>query len=153
MSCRQTTKARCRAFAVLIASVCLCGAAFQGIAVDTGSLPPPANRKVDFVRDIQPIISKNCYGCHGSHRQEAQLRWDNKQIALQGGEHGAVIVPGKSAQSRMIQLVAGLEPENVMPKKGDRLTPGQVGILRSWHERNRAKRTFFSEAIGRSPAS
>lgn len=101
-------------------------------ALDLSKLPPAATAKIDFVKDVQPILAENCLSCHGPKKQEAELRWDAKEIALRGGEHGAVIIPGKSADSKMIQLVAGLDPENVMPKKGDRLTAEQIGVLRAW---------------------
>src|SRR6476469_5180628 len=73
--------------------------------LDTSKLPPPANKKIDFVKDIQPILAQNCYVCHGEKKQEAELRWDAKAAALKGGEHGPVIIPGKSAESRIIALV------------------------------------------------
>jgi hypothetical protein len=101
--------------------------------VDFSKLPPAASRKVDFVKDIQPILAKSCYECHGEKKQEAMLRWDAKAIALKGSEHGPVIVPGKSAQSVMIHLVAGLKGEDkLMPQKGERLTEVQIGLLRAW---------------------
>jgi uncharacterized protein DUF1553/uncharacterized protein DUF1549/cytochrome c len=100
--------------------------------VAASKLPSPANRKVDFVKDIQPILSKSCYDCHGPKKEEAGLRWDVKEIAFKGGEHGAVIVPGKSAESPMIHLVAGLKDDLVMPAKGERLTAEQIGLLRAW---------------------
>jgi len=96
------------------------------------SLPPSANRTIDFVKDIQPIFAENCYGCHGPKRQESQVRWDNKEIALQGGERGPDIIPGKSSESRVVHLVGGLEPELIMPPKSTPLTPAQIGLLRAW---------------------
>ena len=124
------TRIRCAIFCASFLAL----AAFDSVAVelDLSKLPPAASTKVDFVKDIQPILSQSCLGCHGPKKQEAELRWDAKEIALKGGEHGAVIVPGKSAESKMIQLVAGLDPENVMPKKGERLTAEQIGLLRAW---------------------
>jgi mono/diheme cytochrome c family protein len=95
-------------------------------------LPPAAAGPVDFVRDVQPILAQNCFGCHGAGKHEGQLRWDNKEMALQGGERGPDIIPGRSAESRMIQLVSGLDPDLIMPQKGDRLTAAQIGILRAW---------------------
>ena len=100
--------------------------------VDLAKLPPATTRSVDFVKDTQPLLAQNCHRCHGAQRAEADLRWDVKKSALKGSDHGPVIVPGKSAESRMIQLVAGLDPKNVMPKKGERLTAEQVGLLRAW---------------------
>jgi hypothetical protein len=95
-------------------------------------LPPAAKRKVDFVKDVQPILESRCYECHSAQKQKAELRWDVKKLALKGGESGPAIVPGKSAESLMIQLVSGMKPDAVMPQKGERLTPEQIGLLRAW---------------------
>ena len=111
----------------------LVAGSLPSVRADVSQLPPPANRKVDFIKDVQPILSKSCYDCHGEKKQEAALRWDAKEIALKGSEHGPVIVPGKSGESLMIQLVAGLKGDDkVMPQKGDRLTLEQIGLLRAW---------------------
>jgi hypothetical protein len=95
-------------------------------------LPPATKRKVDFVKDIQPILASRCYECHSADKHKAELRWDVKKLALKGGESGPAIVPGNSARSRMIQLVSGVNPDLVMPQKGERLTPEQIGLLRAW---------------------
>ncbi len=94
-------------------------------------LPPAADRNVDFITDIQPIFRASCYECHGPKKQEASFRLDHKGTALKGGEMGVAIKPGHSADSLLIQLVAGVK-EEVMPKKGPRLSPAQVGLLRAW---------------------
>ncbi|MBA4150267.1 MAG: DUF1549 domain-containing protein [Verrucomicrobia bacterium] len=104
----------------------------DGVDIDVSKLPPPATRKINFVADIQPIFEKSCYTCHGEKMQRGDLRLDIKQLAFQGGTHGAVFTAGKSADSRLIHLVAGLDPDLVMPQKGDRLTSEQVSILRAW---------------------
>ena len=96
------------------------------------SLPPPATRQIDFVKDVQPIFAGHCYDCHGPIKQEAQFRLDAKVIALKGGELGPAIVPGKSAESLLVHAVAGAKADLVMPRKGERLTAAQVGILRAW---------------------
>src|SRR5260370_1263782 len=102
-------------------------------AVSTpATLPPPAGRAVDFVKDIQPMLSANCYPCHGPAKQKGELRWDVKASAFKTGEHGPIIVPGNSASSRVIKLVSGLEPDTVMPPRGERLTAAQIGLLRAW---------------------
>ena len=103
-------------------------------AVDPSKLPPPATRTVDFAKDIQPILENNCWSCHGPKKQESSLRLDEKATALQGGESFGtnVIIPGRGAESVLIQAVAHAHPDLKMPKKGDRLTAGQVGLLRAW---------------------
>jgi hypothetical protein len=99
---------------------------------EKSALPHAASRKVDFVKDIQPIFALRCYECHAEKKQEAQFRLDAKEIALKGGELGPAIIPGKSDESLLIRAVAGVKPDFVMPKKGERLSAEQIGLLRAW---------------------
>ncbi len=109
-----------------------CGAAEAVSPAAAGKLPPAATQTVDFVKDIQPILVDRCYSCHGPDKQKADLRWDNKESAFKTGDHGPIIVPGKSADSLVIKLVADLEPDSIMPPKGEPLTAAQIGLLRAW---------------------
>lgn len=111
---------------------CLLVAASAAHAADPSKLPPAADRKVDYAKDVQPIFATACYSCHGDKKQQSGFRLDRKADALRGGEIGKGIVPGKSADSPLVHYVAGLVPEMKMPPKGDRLTPEQIGILRAW---------------------
>ncbi len=99
---------------------------------DISKLPPAASTPVDFTRDVQPLLTDRCVKCHGPEKQKADLRLDVKSRAMRGGDSGKVIEPGKSAESRLIHLVAGLEEDAVMPPKGERLTAEQIGLLRAW---------------------
>jgi len=96
------------------------------------ALPPAASRKVDFVKDIRPLLAGKCYSCHGPSEQKGQLRWDVKAIAAKGGVSGPAFKPGNSAESLVVRLVAGVQPDLVMPLKGTRLSPEEVGLLRAW---------------------
>jgi mono/diheme cytochrome c family protein len=103
------------------------------LTVRAAELPPAASRPVDFVKDIQPLLTDACLKCHGPEKQKNGYRVDVKSIALKGGDtHGVAIVPGKSAESPLIQFVAGLDDDMLMPPKGDRLTAEQIGLLRAW---------------------
>lgn len=101
-------------------------------AAQIAQLPVPLQRKVDFVKEIQPIFAERCYQCHGPTRQEAAFRLDHKPTVFAGGELGKALVPGKSDESLLIHFVAGLRQEGRMPKKGDPLTNDQISLLRSW---------------------
>lgn len=101
-------------------------------AGSAATLPPAATHKVDFSKEIQPLLAQHCHECHGPKKQKNDLRLDVKESALKGGENGPVILPGKSAESRLIHLVAGLDKDLVMPPKGERLTREQIGLLRAW---------------------
>ncbi|MCZ6796301.1 MAG: DUF1549 domain-containing protein [Planctomycetota bacterium] len=97
-----------------------------------GKLPPPARVDVDFDRDVRPIFSKRCFSCHGEKRSKGGLRLDVEELARRGGDSGVAFVPGRSAASRLIRYVAGLDEEIVMPPRGDRLGAEEVGLLRAW---------------------
>ena len=49
-----------------------------------------------------------------------------------GGDSGPAFVSGKSAESRIIKYVAGVDPDVLMPPEGDKLTDEQIGLLRGW---------------------
>lgn len=89
---------------------------------------------VDFARDVRPILVKNCYSCHGPQKHKAGLRLDRKAEALAGGDSGAVIEPGNAVESPLIDRITSDDPTTAMPPKGDRLTPDQVALVRSWIE-------------------
>jgi hypothetical protein len=107
-------------------------AVFCSAAFASSGLLAASTNKVDFTRDIQPILSQKCLSCHGPRKQEGHLRWDNMESAIAGGEHGPDIVVGNSARSRVIQMVTSTDPDLVMPQKGDPLTAAQIGLLRAW---------------------
>src|SRR6185436_14256216 len=92
----------------------------------------PSTATVDFVRDVEPLFADHCYKCHGTEKQKNGFRLDRKSDALKGGDSGPALVPGKSGESRLIQYVAGTDPEKLMPPKGDPLSPKQIGLLRAW---------------------
>ncbi len=105
--------------------------------LDPKKLPPAVQRPIDFVADVQPLLRTACHSCHGSEVQEAGLRLDQKHRALQGGDRGAVIVPGNSAESRLLHVVAGLDDDvGRMPPESDGapLSREQIGVLRAWIE-------------------
>jgi hypothetical protein len=96
-------------------------------------LPPVASQKVDFARDIQPILKASCYECHGDEKQKGGLRLDLRASAVKGGDSGPLWVPGKSAESLIILAVAGTKPDlKRMPYKKDPLSDSQMGLLRAW---------------------
>ncbi|TXT30708.1 MAG: hypothetical protein FD138_2259, partial [Planctomycetota bacterium] len=113
----------------------LCSASLLALVVGLAAddkLPQPATRKIDFVKDVQPIFETKCLSCHGAKKQESAYRLDHKASALKGGDLGRAIVSGKSAESPLIRYVAGLDPDIKMPPEGERLTAAQVAVLRAW---------------------
>ena len=104
------------------------------VDVDESKLPAPAAQKIDFVRDIKPILQGHCWKCHSDEKPRSHFRLTSREAALKGGEHGVDILPGKSAQSPLIRYVARLDEEIVMPPEG-RGTPldaHEIALLRAW---------------------
>jgi hypothetical protein len=95
-------------------------------------LPPPATRPVDFTADIKPILEASCVNCHGRGKERGGFKLDTRETFLQPADSGPAVVVGKSDESYLVHLVAGVDPDLIMPEKGRRLTPEQVGLLRAW---------------------
>lgn len=95
-------------------------------------LPPPADRPVNFHKDVFPIFEAKCLSCHGPEKQKNGLRVDSRDSLIQGGDYGASIVPQDSANSFLIKVIAGADPDVRMPPSGDLLTAEEVGLVRAW---------------------
>ena len=104
---------------------------FAAASVDP-RLPPPASGTVDFVRDIKPLFQKYCYECHGAGKDQGGFSLANRSRAMDGGESGRIILPGKSAFSPLVTRIAGVKDISVMPPEGERLTSSQIGLIRAW---------------------
>jgi len=91
-------------------------------------------QKIDFVRQVRPILQTHCYSCHGEERQKGGLRLDIKSEAFKGGDaYGPVVIAGQPADSPLIQFM-GDEDDLQMPPAGDRVPPDQIALLKRWVE-------------------
>jgi ankyrin repeat protein len=86
---------------------------------------------VDYDRDVRPILSERCFGCHGERQQQSGLRLDLRQSALRGGDYGVVIVPGNAAESKLIKRLIGSEVGLQMPPTGP-IPQHEIETLRTW---------------------
>ena len=93
---------------------------------------PDAVATVDFGREVYPLLAQRCFECHGPAKQRAELRLDSRDAALRGGKSGPALQPGKGESSRLFIRIAGLNGEDVMPPKGERLTAEQQALVRAW---------------------
>src|SRR5215468_1834617 len=114
------------------------------------NLPPVAGRKVDYKQDIQPLLSHNCYSCHGREVQQAGLRLDLRQNGLQGGDYGLVIKIGDSAASKLIRRVVDGDGGLQMPPTGP-LSDDEIGLLRAWIDQGAEFRTDIVADAPRKP--
>ncbi|MEQ1751130.1 MAG: c-type cytochrome domain-containing protein [Prosthecobacter sp.] len=91
---------------------------------------------LDFYRDVYPFLKANCISCHNKTTTKADLDMETPEMMKKGGETGAGVVPGKSAESLIVQ--ASLHTEDLeMPPKNNKsgavnLTPAEIAILKAW---------------------
>lgn len=95
------------------------------------TIPPVAERSVDFVRDVRPLFEAKCDSCHGEDEQAGQLRLDAKAIVLQGGKSGPLFATGKSGESLLIKRLVGIGGKQ-MPVDDEPLSSEQIGLIRAW---------------------
>jgi ankyrin repeat protein len=113
-------------------------------------LPPAQNRKIDYEKDVQPLLSQKCYGCHGEDVQQSGLRLDKRQNALRGGDYGPVISPGNSAESKLVRRLVNGDGGLQMPPTG-RLSDEEIGILRAWIDQGAEFRTEVNDKMPPKP--
>jgi mono/diheme cytochrome c family protein len=116
----------------LIGFVIACGWLTQ-----SADAAPPA-KKVDFNRDIRPILSNVCFECHGpdGNQRKAELRLDTKDGVFRSKDDVTNVVAGKPAESEIYRRVVSTDPEQRMPppKFGKQLAKEQTDLIQLWIE-------------------
>lgn len=116
----------------------LAGAFFcASLSLGAQPLPDRNQAPVQFNQDIRPILSDNCFQCHGPDEaaRKARLRLDVREEALKPAKSDLVaIVPGAPEKSELIARITASDTDDLMPpvKSGKKLTPGQIDMLRRW---------------------
>src|SRR6185436_20164685 len=88
---------------------------------------------IDYVRDVKPIFTENCYRCHGASQHKGGLRLDTAAFALKGGEHGSALKPSDPDASLILQVLRGTHAElPQMPYKKPPLAEAQIAIIAQW---------------------
>ncbi len=132
-------------FAILLLAGCE-KSSVRPVAVETKApAPPPVEElvlpaEITFNEHIQPILSENCYACHGpdsgSRKPEKEpLRLDLEAEAFKPRESGApVIVKGSPEKSELMDLVASKDSDEIMPppESHKTLKPRQIALLERW---------------------
>lgn len=121
-----------RRFLLCILAICLlAGGAY---AADATAIPD----RIDFNRDVRPILSDNCYFCHGPDRnkRKADLRLDTKDGIFSHIKDAITVVPGKPDQSELFRRVTASDPSERMPdpKSNKRLSDHDIATLKKWIE-------------------
>ncbi len=122
-------------------------------AADGGALPD----EVSFNRDIRPVLSENCYACHGfdKAKRKADLRLDTKEggyAELEEGGHP--LVAGEPEKSHVFVRITTDDEDDVMPprKSGKKLTARQVALIKKWIEQGAEYQPHWSYIRPERPA-
>jgi mono/diheme cytochrome c family protein len=96
---------------------------------------PPARAseaRVDYARQVKPLLTRQCVSCHGAARTRAGLRLDTAAAALKGGQEGLVIRPGQGEDSPFILALRGEGSGERMPLNRPPLADAEIILLRDW---------------------
>ncbi len=103
------------------------------LSSSTAIAQPP--EPVDFGRQIQPILARRCYACHGPDKAEGDLRFNRKETVFSALKSGKLaVVPHDLSGSELIRRVTSTDDSDRMPPEGPPLTPSQIGLMKTWIE-------------------
>jgi len=126
-----------RSSAPVLAAAVLAAALAPALAA-VGNAPAARTSAAPQTKTVAPtpaqrgyqVVARSCFKCHGEGSQLSDLDLRTQALALKGGKHGASLVPGKAAQSRLYRMVAGLDKVQ-MPPTGA-LSEADVKAVRAW---------------------
>ncbi|HWB10102.1 MAG TPA: DUF1549 domain-containing protein [Pirellulales bacterium] len=125
LSARRGIGIRLPTLAALVCSSVLCSVALGQSA--------PTPTQVDFGRDIQPLLAKRCFACHGPDKGEGGLRLNQRDTALAQLDSGAhALVPGEPDRSELLRRITSADEGERMPPEGKPLEAEQVALIRQW---------------------
>ncbi len=123
-------------WAAALLTLCVGVQAGEVSARRNSARPSASNGKLSYNRDIRPILSDNCFACHGPDKntREAKLRLDVREEAIKKRRHGHAIVPNSSAKSLVAKLILTNDPEDIMPPEDStkKLTAEQKALIKRW---------------------
>jgi hypothetical protein len=115
------------------------------LAISQSLAKEPSKSEVDreqadfFEREVRPVLMVSCIECHGPETQEAELRLDSLEHLLKGNSDGAVLVPGRPAESRLVQAIrydgdVQMPPDAKLPEKAIEALTHWVEMGAPWPE-------------------
>ena len=125
------------------------GLCMVAMATSTAASSGPSAGKIDFTRDVRPILADKCLSCHGPDpsQRKGKLRLDTPTGAFQPAASGEpAVVAGKPDESELYARVISDDPDEHMPpaKSGKTLTAAEVATLRAWIGQGATYRTHWA---------
>jgi len=92
-----------------------------------------AEDKIDFAKQIRPIIADSCYKCHGEKKMKGKLRLDSLTAIEAGGKDGKIFTPGNPDKSDLYRrIVLPKDDDDVMPPEGDPVPKDKAALIKAW---------------------
>ncbi|MDA0919372.1 MAG: DUF1553 domain-containing protein [Planctomycetota bacterium] len=117
----------------MVESVVVAALLAGGLAGSTSAAEP-----VDFNRDIRPILSDNCFECHGpdAEQRQTELRLDTRDGLFRKTDEHSSVVPGDLAKSELFRRITSADSDEIMPPSdsGRTLTAEQISLIKAWIE-------------------
>jgi hypothetical protein len=108
------------------------------VPLDVQGQPLEVPETIEFNRDVRPILSENCFFCHGpdKNKREADLRLDTPEGLFGANDRPGTVVPKRPDQSELYARITSDAPEPKMPPvdSGKELSPRDVAVLKKWIE-------------------
>lgn len=121
---------RCGFVALLLSA-----GAFLRADEEKSETPPQPAGEVSFVRDVAPILAKNCLACHGAQEPKGDYQLHTFELLSRaGGSEAAAVTAGAPDESELLRLIESTESEERMPKDADPLPAEQIALVRRWIE-------------------
>ena len=112
--------------------------------------------KIEFNRDIRPILSDTCFHCHGpdSAKRHAGLRLDQEEAAKAERDGHRAIVAGQASRSELVRRITSTDPDEVMPPRTSTrsLTAAQIKLLTRWIDDGATWQAHWSFIAPQRPA-
>src|SRR5690242_17037129 len=102
------------------------------LPLSSGTMAAPGQADELWFGQVEPLLDRNCFKCHGGVRQKSGLDLRSLEHILQGGDRGPAIVPGKPEQSHLVQFVLkGSDPHMPLDEK-KQLADRDIQTLKDW---------------------
>jgi mono/diheme cytochrome c family protein len=122
---RDRRLARTCVFGILSFACAVFAAVTNNLAADDES--------INFANDIQTVLARRCYACHGPDVQEGSIRFDVRDTLLAEADSGEVpVIAGDSAKSELLRRITSTDESEQMPPEGKRLSEDEVAAIRAW---------------------
>src|SRR5262245_2646355 len=105
--------------------------ALVGLAVPAPAADPTPVEVEFFEKNVRPVLVEKCLSCHGAEKPKGDLRLDTREGLLKGGRGGAVVVPGKPKDSRLVTAIRHADEDLKMPPSA-KLPDREIAALEQW---------------------